>query len=133
MRQLGWRGFWPFTWEPRATRRAFAALAAGGRPLVPPILQVSVLNRETEAVLAFAERVGSELDFIRIVPAHFDAPVPAGPREWRAAFGFLRPAGLRLPGTAPPTLPPADLRFLRDFDAALVAAGSIRPPAPPRG
>ena len=38
-----------------------------------------MLNREPEKVLAFAERVAADFPFTRIIPAHFDAPVPATP------------------------------------------------------
>lgn len=129
MRALGWRGFWPFTWDAEAAAAAFGRLSAGGRPLVPPILQVSVLNREPAATLAFASRVAEDFAFARIVPAHFDAPVAASPAEWLAAFDFLRPARAGAPEGEPGALPAADLAFLREFDESLVAAGAIRPPA----
>ena len=29
-------------------------------------------------------------DFERVVPAHFDAPIAAGPKEFAAAFDFLK-------------------------------------------
>ena len=29
-------------------------------------------------------------DFERVVPAHFDAPIAAGPRDLAAAFDFLQ-------------------------------------------
>ena len=32
----------------------------------------------------------SKWDFERIVPAHFDAPIKAGPKELAAAFDFLK-------------------------------------------
>lgn len=135
MRALGWLGFWPFRWA--ATWPAtFNQLSGGGRPLVPPILQVSVLNREPTAVLDFARQVAEDFEFDKVVPCHFDAPVPCSPRQWMDAFSFLsaappQPSPLSLLPRAPAAqLPDADLDFLADFDQQLVASGSIRPPAP---
>ena len=52
--------------------------------------QVSVLNRDPEEVLAFAEEVALDFAFESIVPCHFDAPIAATPQRWLDAFGFLR-------------------------------------------
>ena len=37
----------------------------------------------------WVDRVAGRWDFERIVPAHWEAPVSAGPAEFRAAFRFL--------------------------------------------
>jgi len=136
-RALGWAGFWPFDWQPQ-WRAAFSRLRSGGRPVVPPILQVSVLNREPEKVLAFADAVAEAFPLTKLVPCHFDAPVAATTREWSAAFDFLRGdtadsvlvRARRWLTRSAATLPDEDLAFLRDFDDNLVQAGAIRPPAP---
>ena len=86
-----------------------------------------MLSREPATVLAFAERVASDFDFETIVPAHFGAPVPAGRRAWLDAFRPFGPSGTAYPGA----LPDADLAFLRQFEATLVAQGTIRPRPPP--
>ena len=134
-RQLGWKGFIAWSWRP-SWRRCFDALRSGGRPLVPPILQVAILNRQPDDVLAFARAVASDFDFTRIVPCHFDAPVAAGPREWLDAFeAFLLPPDPRRRimesvGGVRGELPSADLLFLREAEQGLVQSGSVRPAAP---
>ena len=110
-------------------RAAFDALRKGGAPLVPPIIQVAILNREPEVVLAFVDEVASAFPFTRIVPCHFDAPVKATPRQWREAFNFLRRSPVGGPW-ARAEQPAADLEFLRTFEKGLVRAGTIRPPLP---
>ena len=127
-RALGWEGFIPWSWRPE-WRQSFEALRSGGRPLVPPILQVAVINREPRRVLDFVETVARDFDFGRIVPCHFEASVAAGPREWSEAFDFLRRTPVGGDG-ARKGLPEADLAFLRDFERGLVELGSIRPAAP---
>ena len=84
-RALGWEGFIAWRWQ-AGWPLTFEALRYGGRPFVPPILQELVLNREPEVVLAFAERVAADFPFTAIIPAHFDALVPATPKQWLEAF-----------------------------------------------
>ena len=127
-RELGWAGFIAWSWRPD-WRTAFDAARGGGRPFVPPILQEIVLSREPEKVLSFAQRVAEDFAFTNIVPAHFDAPVAAGPPEWLDAFRPFGPGGTSYAGA----LPDADLAFLRQFEATLVAQGTIRPRPPKRG
>jgi len=127
-RALGWNGFIAWSWKPD-WRDAFEALRGGGSPLVPPIIQVAILNREPRRVLEFVRAVGAEFAFTQIVPCHFDAPVSATPKEWSEAFNFLRASPVGGPG-ARGDLPAADLAFLRAFEAGLVRAGTIRRAAP---
>lgn len=97
-------------------------------------------------MVEFADGVATDWDFNRIIPCHFDAPIRAGPAEWRSAFDFLRPGRSKnsTPATlgrraaefflggsrAAPGLPAEDMAFLRTFEASLVKAGTLRP-APP--
>ena len=101
-------------------------LSGGGRPVVPPILQEVVLSRDPRGVTQFAERVARDFAFTNIVPAHF-APVAASKQAWLDAFRPFSPSGTNYPGA----LPDADLAFLRQFEAILVAQGTIKP-RPPR-
>lgn len=129
-RALGWNGFLAWRWPSRqAFDAAFEALRGNGSPLVPPIIQVAILNREPARTLDFVQSVGSDFAFTRIVPAHFDAPVAAGPKEWSEAFNFLRATPIGGPG-ARNELPADDLAFLRQFEAGLVKGGVIEPEAP---
>jgi Domain of unknown function (DUF4336) len=76
-----------FTWGD-GWKAAFSRLAAP-RLLVPPILQALVLNKRPKVVLAWVEQV-SRWPFNRIISAHLGGPIQAGPRDFSAAFDFLR-------------------------------------------
>ena len=125
---MGWKGFFAWSWRPE-WREAFEALRSDGLPLVPPIIQVTILNREPAHVLGFVQEVADDFAFQRIVPCHFDAPVCATPKQWSEAFNFLRQVPIGGAG-ARRDLPDADLDFLREFEAGLIRAGSIRPSEP---
>ena len=86
MPELGWAGVLPFTWTDN-TPRAFERFSQGGAPLVAPIIQI-ILSRAPAASSAWVEQI-MRWDFVRVVPAHFDAPVAATPASLRSAFGFL--------------------------------------------
>ena len=135
-RELGWLGFLAWSWDTAAWPRAFERLSRNGRPVIPPILAEIVLARDPDEVATFAETVASELDFTTIIPAHFDAPVAAGPKQWRDAFAALRPTqtggldGILSAlggGSAACKLPVADTAFLREFERTLIEAGTVRP------
>ena len=70
-----------------STPRAFEAFRDDGKPVVVPIIQI-ILSRAPEASKAWIDTVTS-WDFERVVPAHFDAPIAAGPAEFRATFDFI--------------------------------------------
>ena len=64
------------------------------RLIVAPVVSTLVYENVPDDVADWARRIG-RWKFDTIVPAHFDAPIKAGPKEWNAAFGFLptsRPA-----------------------------------------
>ena len=86
-------------------------------------MQEVVLSREPKKVSKFAEAVARDFDFTSIVPAHFDAPVAAGPKAWLDAFRPFGPTGTEYAGA----LPTADLAFLRTFEQTLMKQGTIRP------
>jgi hypothetical protein len=85
---------------------------------VAPIVRELILNRDPQGVLAWRSRV-SAWDFQQIIPAHFQAPIPAGPEDFRRAFAFLE-RGLSLEKeflvSDPHPLPEADLQSLRTID-----------------
>jgi len=87
MPELGWGGVLPFTWR-ESTPRAFDAFRDDGKPVVVPIIQI-IYSRAPEAASRWLDTVTS-WDFERVVPAHFDAPIAAGPAELAAAFDFLK-------------------------------------------
>lgn len=111
---------------PSRARRWEGAFLRLSRPrlLVPPILQILVLSKRKQAVQDWVKRV-SGWGFNQIIPAHLEAPIKAGPREFKDAFSFLQnkggaaPAGaagngamqlggLSLPFLALPALAPAN-------------------------
>jgi hypothetical protein len=110
-------GLYPFQWR-TDWRQSFERLRGGGRPLVAPIVRELILNRDPQGVLAWRSRV-SAWDFQQIIPAHFQAPIPAGPEDFRRAFAFLE-RGLSLEKeflvSDPHPLPEADLQSLRTID-----------------
>lgn len=59
------------------------------RLIVGPILKTLVFNTEPEASRRWVEDICSNWNFNQIIPAHFAAPVKAGPKEFRRAFFFL--------------------------------------------
>jgi len=58
------------------------------RLFVAPVVATLVYENVPDYVNDWAKRV-SKWNFNRIVPCHFDAPIKAGPKEFREAFGFL--------------------------------------------
>ena len=125
--ELGWNGLYPFVWA-RDDAPSFAALRGtrGKGLLVAPILQTLLLNREPDACLAWAERVGA-WPTKRLAPCHLANWIETDGAEIKSAFAFLR-TGVVPDGQAAPLA--ADLTVLEDADAALVKSGDIKPRAP---
>jgi hypothetical protein len=115
-------GFFPFRWQPQ-WQRSFEALQGNGRLFVAPILQTLILNRAPQQTLAWVDRV-SQWEFQRIIPCHLDAPISAGPAQFRQAFSFLSPSPLN----GANHLPETDFEFLRELEQTLNRRG-ITPPA----
>ena len=66
----------------------FRALA--GRLIVPPVVRTLIYAQNPPEVRRWVDRVASgRWSFEQIVPAHFEAPIRAGPRELDRAFAFL--------------------------------------------
>lgn len=114
-------GLYPFRWQ-ADWQQSFDALRGNGRLLVAPILQQLILNRAPHQTLSWADRV-ARWEFERIVPCHFDAPIQAGPTQFRQAFGFLEQQP-----QVEARLPADDFELLRGLDASLEKRG-ITPPA----
>jgi len=60
----------------------------GGRLTVSPVLRILVFGKIRGAIKAWTDRI-LEWDFERIIPAHFDAPVRAGPNDVRQALACV--------------------------------------------
>lgn len=60
-----------------------------GRLIVPPVVRTLIYAQEPERVRRWATRVAARWQFEQIVPAHWEAPIQASPRDFERAFAFL--------------------------------------------
>ena len=89
--ELGWGGWLPIAWRsPEAEAASFDAFSANGKPTLLPIIQI-ILSRGNsgEATQRWVDKVTS-WDFERVVPAHLDAPLAIGPKQFAEPFAFIR-------------------------------------------
>lgn len=112
-------GLFPFQWQ-EGWERSFNALRGDGRPFVAPVLQALILDHAPEAVTVWADRVAS-WEFQRIIPCHFDAPIEAGPQQFRQAFAVLEQSASTelIFGSESQPLPEADVEFIRKLEENL--------------
>ena len=80
-------GIFPFRWR-EDWYKSFESLRGNGRIFVAPILQTLILNRDPQAVIAWADKVAS-WNFTRIISCHFDNAIAVTSSEFRQAFNFL--------------------------------------------
>ena len=64
-------------------------LALAGRLIVPPVVRTLLYAQNPLQVGLWVNRVTDRFDFVRIVPAHWEAPILAKPVDLRGAFRFL--------------------------------------------
>ena len=90
--KFGWGGWFPFTWRP-TEGESFARYSANGKPTLLPIIQI-ILNRGVAdgSLKEWVAKV-QRWDFERVVPAHLDAPIAIGPKEFAEPFQFARNGG----------------------------------------
>lgn len=79
-------GFGVVTWTD-GWHDNFNALA--GRLLVPPVVRTLIYAQNPMKVREWVNRVVARWEFEQIVPAHFQAPIKASPREFEKVFAFL--------------------------------------------
>jgi hypothetical protein len=65
---------------------SFAAISK--KVLVGPVVRTLVYNKIPRTVTDWVDRICADWRFTRIIPCHFNAPISAGPAEFRAAFQF---------------------------------------------
>jgi len=70
----------------------FNALA--GRLVVPPVVRTLIYAQEPSRVKAWVDRVALRWEFTQIVPAHWEAPIDASPRDFTRAFAFLEDSAI---------------------------------------
>ena len=102
-------GLYPWEWA-RSERPSFEALQGG--LLCAPILQSIILDRFPDETLEWVDRISHRWQFNRIIPCHLANDIRAGPREFSAAFDFLR----------------ADTEAAIEFEAEQVDEGEVRGP-----
>jgi len=121
-------GLFPFRWKDN-WKHSFDALRGGGRLFVAPILQTLILNQAPSQTLDWADEVAT-WNFQRIIPCHFDAPIKAGPRQFRQAFAFLEKQ-LSSGASSLATenfLPDEDLELIKEIEGLLIKSGIASPP-----
>jgi hypothetical protein len=114
-------GAWyPFRWRPDWELH-FERFSDGGALQVPPILEELVFPRHRERMGSWLRQVAS-LEVQWVVPAHFDAPVPATAEDMgRLAEAWEAGSQDRDRGTPAG----ADRALLRDFNAGLERLGVV--------
>lgn len=90
--EFGWGGWQPFAWRDTEVE-SFERYSANGKPTVLPIVQI-ILNRGVAdgSLKRWVEKVQT-WDFVRVVPAHLDAPLNIGPKQFAEPFDFARNGG----------------------------------------
>ncbi|KAL4541310.1 hypothetical protein Ndes2526B_g05848 [Nannochloris sp. 'desiccata'] len=92
VRDLGWRRMamqilYIVPGDLRDPAVGFKAVA--NKLIVGPILKTLVFSTEPDASKEWINSICRDWRFTSIIPAHFQAPIKAGPAEFKAAFGFL--------------------------------------------
>ena len=88
----GWGGWKPFSWNSEASEQLdFDTFSANGKPTILPILQI-ILARGPKEVTKWTDTI-STWDFKRVIPAHLDAPLNIGPKEFVDTFAFVKQKG----------------------------------------
>jgi hypothetical protein len=92
VRDLGWRRMalqilYIVPGNLRDPAASFKAVA--NKLIVGPILKTLVFSTEPDASREWIDSICRDWKFTSIIPAHFQAPIKAGPAEFKSAFGFL--------------------------------------------
>lgn len=59
------------------------------RLIVPPVVRTLLYRQNPAKVKQWVERVTSRWEFDKIIPAHWEAPIPSSPNELKRSFRFL--------------------------------------------
>jgi hypothetical protein len=90
-----------------------------GKIFVSPVVRTFIYERTREPTLEWIERV-CKWRFTSIIPAHLEAPIKAGPRDFRSAFKFLD-------NPAENPLPQGDMRPINAISKLLTLTGLVPP------
>ena len=89
---LGWAGWMPFEWIAPNDKdiRAFERYNANGKPTIYTIVQIILSRGDSgKATLEWVDRV-KQWKFDKVIPAHLDAPLAIGPKEFSETYDFIR-------------------------------------------
>lgn len=89
--KYGWGGWLPFRWKSEEDElKSFRKYSNGGKATIFPIIQIILARGNSgQATQEWVDKV-SQWNFERVVPAHLDAPLDMGPKEFRSNFDFIR-------------------------------------------
>ena len=116
----------------RDPSKGFSAIA--NRLIVGPILKTLVFSTEPELSREWIDDICASWNFRQIVPAHFSAPIPAGPKDLKKAFYFLYDDDgkasffsslFRNPSTGAKEYPEEDIKALNAARKFLISTGAI--------
>ena len=99
-------GLFPFQWGDD-WQKTFLNLRREGRLIVAPILQTLILNRTTDEVSQWVDRI-YQWPIKQVIPCHFASPIQADSQEFQQAFSFLSKDSY---------LPKDDLECLESIDS----------------
>eukprot|EP00878_Enallax_costatus_P027653 GHUV01029795.1.p1 GENE.GHUV01029795.1~~GHUV01029795.1.p1 ORF type:complete len:181 (+),score=43.57 GHUV01029795.1:741-1283(+) len=136
--------------------------AISERLIVGPVVRTLVYDKIPNTVCDWVDSMCRDWNFQRIIPAHFSAPVKAGPSEFKEAFRFAYEQTSRLPvqtstnnssnplsslfsglfggqaaaaavSSSEKGFPPADIKVLKELDGFLIKSGVVFTDAEQRG
>ncbi|KAI9154358.1 hypothetical protein LWI28_024984 [Acer negundo] len=81
--------------------------------IVSPIVKTLVFSKVPEKVRDWIDRIARDWRFMRVIPAHFAAPINASRSDFLAAFGFLDDLL-------------DDMKTLSSLDQFLVSVGAVK-------
>lgn len=119
-------------------RESFSRVA--DRLIVSPVVKTLVFCKVPTQAREWVDSIVNDWTFRRIIPAHFSAPISAGPSDFKAAFAFLYdppPQDSTILGPVLRILSPSysravaafptdDMRTLTSLDKFLVSVGAVR-------
>lgn len=137
VRDLGWKRMalqilYIVPGDLRDPSKGFSAIA--NRLLVGPILKTLVFSTEPDLSREWIDDICKSWNFRQIVPAHFSAPIQAGPKDLKKAFYFLYNEdeskttfldSLFKPSATSKAYPEEDIQALNAARKFLVSTGAI--------
>lgn len=95
--------------------QSFAAISS--RLMVGPVVETLVYSKVPKAVTEWVDSICTDWSFRQIIPCHFEAPLKAGPAEFRRAFTFAYQQ-LEEAGALPPPPSPQPIAAAADGGSA---------------